>query len=74
MQAHIELNEIEIYLNAKILRNNDTINDLIAKGQLKKSKLRPSEYLDSIFDYWNGGKVNDPLRECLFVKLKHPLS
>lgn len=26
--------------------------------------------LDSCYNYWNGGRVNEPLRESLFVKIK----
>lgn len=38
--AHVEMNEIEIYLNLngekmQALKNKDTIKDLIAKGHLR---------------------------------------
>lgn len=80
MQTHVELSEIEIYniINGEkvqILKNKDTIAELANRGMIQRERLIPSEYLDPIYSYWNcGGKAStiNPLRECLYVKLRHP--
>ena len=54
------------------LKNKDTILGLIEKNLLKREKLVRSEMLDSCYNYWNGGRIKDPLRESLYVTIKHP--
>lgn len=78
-EARVELNEIEIYLNVhgekmQALKNMDTLADLVTKGLLKEAKLKPSEYLDTMFGYWNQISPKESMRESLYVKLKHPLA
>lgn len=74
--AHVELNAIEIYVTTNegkmvALKNKETILGLIEKKQLKREKLIRSEMLDSCYNYWNGGRIHDPLRESLYVTIKH---
>ena len=77
---HVELNEIEIYANVNgerlsVLRNKDTIKELIERGLLKEEKLRESQMPDEVFNYYNryhgGGRAVQ--NECLYIKLKHPM-
>lgn len=77
---HVELNQIEIYANVNgerlsVLRNKDTIQELIERGLLNEDKLRESEMPDEVFNYYNhyhgGGRAVQ--NECLYIKLKHPM-
>ena len=78
--VHVELNQIEIYANVNgerlsVLKNKDTIEELIERGLLKEEKLRSQEMPDEVYNYYNhysgGGR---PIQnECLYIKLKHPM-
>ena len=75
---HVELNQIEIYANVNgerlsVLKNKDTIEELIERGLLKEEKLRSQEMPDEVYNYYNhynGGRSIQ--NECLYIKLKHP--
>lgn len=78
--AHIELNEIEIYAavnngeNFQVLRNKDTIQELIQRGLLNAEKLAPLDMPEEVYSYYNGGGTTGyKAKEVLFVKLKHPM-
>eukprot|EP00347_Sterkiella_histriomuscorum_P021101 403335250 len=76
-QHHVELNQIEIYINimdqkTQVLVNKQTIHDLVIKGLWKEEKLIPKPETEYIYSYWNSKKNDEKIREILWIKIKHP--